>query len=53
MPSPPPWCSGIQVAPDAQFGSALRIGQSEMASSEPSRMASVSRLGPATEPVSR
>ena len=52
MPTPPPWCSDTQVAPEAQFSSALSSGQSETAS-EPSRIASVSRLGEATEPESR
>ena len=52
MPTPPPWCSDTQVAPDAVLSSALRSGQSETAS-EPSFMASVSRLGEATEPESR
>ena len=41
-----------QVAPAAVLSSALRIGQSAIAS-EPSRIASVSRLGEATEPASR
>ena len=52
MPTPPPWCSDTQVAPEAQFSSALSSGQSETAS-EPSFMASVSRFGQATEPESR
>src|SRR3954464_4305936 len=52
MPTPPPWCRLTQVAPEAQFRSALSSGQSETAS-EPSRIASVSRLGEATEPESR
>ena len=41
-----------QVAPEAQFNRALSKGQSETAS-DPSRMASVSRLGLATDPLSR
>ena len=49
MPTPPPWCSETQVAPEAQLRSALRSGQSETAS-EPSFIASVSRLGEATDP---
>jgi hypothetical protein len=52
MPTPPPWCSDTQVAPLAVFSSAFSSGQSETAS-EPSRIASVSRLGLATEPESR
>jgi len=52
MPTPPPWWIDTQVAPEAQLRSALRSGQSETAS-EPSRIASVSRLGEATEPESR
>ena len=44
MPTPPPWWTETQVAPDTAFSSALRIGQSATAS-EPSRMASVSRFG--------
>ena len=52
MPTPPPWWKLTHVAPLAQFTSALRSGQSETAS-EPSFMASVSRLGLATEPESR
>ena len=44
--------SRSKVAPDAVFKSALSSGQSETAS-EPSSMASVSRLGLATEPESR
>jgi len=50
MPTPPPWCSDTHVAPDAQFSSAFSIGQSDTAS-EPSSIASVSRLGEATEPA--
>ena len=49
MPTPPPWCTLTQVAPAAQLTSALRNTQSPMAS-VPSRIASVSRLGDATEP---
>ena len=52
MPTPPPWCSETQVAPLAQLSSALSSGQSDTAS-EPSCIASVSRLGLATEPESR
>ncbi len=52
MPTPPPWWIDTQVAPPAVLSSALRSGQSDTAS-EPSAMASVSRLGLATEPVSR
>ncbi len=52
MPTPPPWCSDTQVAPLAVFSSAFSSGQSDTAS-EPSFIASVSRLGEATEPKSR
>ena len=52
MPTPPPWCTDTQVAPDAVLSSALRIGQSATAS-VPSRIPSVSRSGEATEPASR
>ena len=52
MPTPPPWCSDTQVAPRAVLSSALSSGQSDTAS-EPSFIASVSRLGEATEPESR
>ena len=52
MPTPPPWCNDTQVTPDAVFSSAFKSGQSDTAS-EPSRIASVSRLGEATEPLSR
>src|SRR5690606_16556419 len=52
MPTPPPWCRDTQEAPDATLTMALSSGQSAMAS-EPSRMASVSRYGEATEPQSR
>ena len=52
MPTPPPWWSETQLAPQAVLSSALSSGQSAIAS-EPSFIASVSRLGEATEPVSR
>ena len=52
MPTPPPWCTDTQVAPAEALSSAFRIGQSAIASL-PSRMPSVSRLGDATDPVSR
>ena len=52
MPTPPPWWTLTHVAPAAVLSSALRIGQSAIAS-EPSRIASVSRYGDATEPESR
>src|ERR1700746_3538561 len=52
MPTPPPWCSDTQLAPDAVLSSAFSNGQSETASL-PSIIASVSRLGLATEPESR
>ena len=52
MPTPPPWWTETQVAPATALSSAFRIGQSATAS-EPSFMASVSRLGEATEPASR
>ena len=52
IPTPPPWCNETHVAPDAVFNNALSNGQSDTAS-EPSRMASVSRLGEATDPESR
>ena len=52
MPTPPPWWTETQVAPPTALSSAFRIGQSATAS-EPSFMASVSRLGEATEPASR
>ena len=52
MPTPPPWWNDTQVAPLAMFSSALRIGQSAIAS-VPSCIASVSRKGDATLPVSR
>ena len=46
------WCTLTHVAPAATLTSAFRIGQSAIAS-EPSRIASVSRYGDATEPASR
>jgi len=52
MPTPPPWWIETHVAPLAVFSSALSSGQSATAS-EPSFIASVSRLGLATEPESR
>ena len=52
MPTPPPWCKDTQVAPEAVFKSAFKSGQSDTAS-EPSFIASVSRLGEATEPESK
>jgi hypothetical protein len=52
MPTPPPWCRLTQVAPPAVFSRALSSGQS-LTASLPSRMLSVSRLGLATEPLSR
>ena len=52
MPTPPPWWKETHEAPVAVLTSALRIGQSATAS-EPSRIASVSRWGEATEPASR
>ena len=52
IPTPPPWCTLTHVAPAATLTRALRIGQSAIAS-EPSRIASVSRYGEATEPASR
>ena len=42
MPTPPPWCTETQEAPDAVESSAFRIGQSAIAS-DPSFIASVSR----------
>ena len=42
MPTPPPWCTATQAAPDETPSSAFRIGQSAIAS-EPSSIASVSR----------
>jgi hypothetical protein len=52
MPTPPPWWNDTQVAPAAVLTRAFRMAQSATAS-EPSFMASVSRLGEATEPESR
>ena len=52
IPTPPPWWTLTQVAPEAVFSSAFRIGQSAIASL-PSCMPSVSRNGEATEPASR
>ena len=52
MPTPPPWCSDTQDAPDEVDTSAFSSGQSAIAS-EPSAIASVSRYGEATEPQSR
>ena len=52
MPTPPPWWTLTHDAPDAVLTRALRIGQSAIAS-EPSAIASVSRYGEATDPVSR
>ena len=51
-PTPPPWCSDTQVAPPATFNTALSSAQS-LTASLPSCMASVSRLGEATEALSR
>src|SRR5690606_37014593 len=42
IPTPPPWWTATQAAPEAVFRRALRIGQSATAS-EPSAIASVSR----------
>jgi len=42
MPTPPPWWTLTQEAPEAVLSRAFRIGQSAMASL-PSAMASVSR----------
>jgi hypothetical protein len=52
MPTPPPWWTLTQEAPEAVLSRAFRIGQSAMASL-PSAMASVSRYGLATDPESR
>ena len=52
MPTPPPWWKLTQDAPFTALSSAFRMGQSATAS-EPSFMASVSRLGEATDPQSR
>jgi hypothetical protein len=51
MPTPPPWWTLTQDAPP-RVDQRVEDGQSAMAS-EPSRMASVSRFGEATEPQSR
>jgi hypothetical protein len=48
-PTPPPWWIDPQVVPEAQLNNAFSSGQSVTAS-EPSRIASVSRLGTGTEP---
>ena len=42
MPTPPPWCSDTQVAPEEVASSPLSSGQSAIASL-PSSIASVSR----------
>ena len=52
MPTPPPWCKLTQLAPPAVLSKAFKSGQS-LTASVPSFMPSVSRLGLATEPVSR
>ena len=52
MPTPPPWWIDTHEAPQAVLTSALSSGQSATAS-EPSRIASVSRCGDATDPASR
>src|SRR3989441_1280583 len=52
MPTPPPWWNDTHPAPEAGFSRAFRMAQSATAS-EPSCIASVSRTGDATEPVSR
>ena len=52
MPTPPPWWKLTQEAPPPTAVMALSSGQS-LTASEPSLMASVSRLGLATEPLSR
>ena len=52
MPTPPPWWKLTQLAPLATLSIALRNAQSAIAS-EPSFIASVSRNGEATLPVSR
>ena len=52
MPTPPPWCTLTQEAPDEVLTRAFSSGQSAIAS-EPSAIASVSRYGEATEPQSR
>src|SRR5690349_22443713 len=52
MPTPPPWCTLTQEAPEQVLTRALSTGQSPIAS-DPSAIASVSRYGEATEPQSR
>ncbi len=52
MPTPPPWWNDTHDAPVATLTMAFSSGQSATAS-EPSRIASVSRCGEATEPASR
>jgi hypothetical protein len=52
MPTPPPWWIDTQLAPAATLSIAFSNGQSAIASL-PSRIASVSRYGEATEPQSR
>src|SRR5690349_24390139 len=52
IPTPPPLCIDTHDAPLAVLISAFSNGQSATAS-EPSRIASVSRYGDATEPQSR
>src|SRR4030067_363603 len=52
MPTPPPGWTLTQCAPAAVFTSALRIGQSAIAS-EPSRIPSVSRDGLPAPPLAR
>ena len=52
MPTPPPWCKLVQLAPLAVLTAKLRIAQS-LTASVPSSIASVSRFGLATEPQSR
>src|ERR1044072_175467 len=44
MPTPPPWWSDTQVAPEAVFRRAFKSGQAETAS-EPPIIASVAPLG--------
>ena len=52
VPGQDPAPAALDVPPDAQFNSAFSSGQSATAS-EPSFIASVSRLGEATEPESK
>ena len=52
MPTPPPWWKLTQLAPLATLSIAFRMAQSAIAS-DPSFIASVSRNGDATDPVSR